>query len=113
MRGFDDPWKICGAHLSIDHWTGNAESSGVNFFMTDMRGGQAREFLDDQIKSRELLAGETVAENQHEFAVFFGKQRQIAFCSTNISGENHPGPQKDEAISLRSISVKYRDSRVA
>ena len=113
MCGFDDPWQICGAHLSVDHRTSNAKSSGVDFFMTDMRGGQAREFLDDQIKPRELLAGKTVIENQHEFAAFFGKQRQIAFRSTNVSGENHPGPQKDQSISLRTISVKYRNSRVA
>ena len=58
-----------------------------------MRGGLAEEFVHDAVKLREFFAGKTLFEDRREFAVPFGKQREIAFGTANVTSQNHRHPQ--------------------
>ena len=91
--GIDGPRKIGGADPIVDDGTGNPEASGANFFVTEVSGGDAREFLGDEIEGGEILAAEALLENRREPSVFFGKEREIAFGAADVTGQYHKSPQ--------------------
>src|SRR6266403_5627051 len=97
----DNPRKIRGSNAAIDHRAGNAESSGNDALLAEMIGRLAREFLDDALKLRELLACEALLEDGRKCAAFFRKERQITLRPANV-------PCKDQLFPLtRPVSKFY------
>src|SRR6266852_9800724 len=91
----DNPRKIRGSNAAIDHRAGNAEASGNDAFLAEMIGRLAREFLDDALKLRELLACEALLEDGRERAAFFRKERQITLRPANVSREDQSSPPSE------------------
>src|SRR5258708_35119269 len=63
VAGLHDPRKICRPHPAVDDRSGNAKPGGGNGFASEAAGRLAREFLDDELEVRELLAGEALLED--------------------------------------------------
>jgi hypothetical protein len=91
--GVNGPGQIGGADTIVDHRAGDAETCGANFFVTEMRCGDASKFLCDEIEGGEILTAETLLENRGEPAASFGKKREIAFCAADVTGQYHEIPQ--------------------
>src|SRR5260370_35800929 len=91
-RGIDDPRKIRRSDGAIDHRPCNAEACGNDAFVAEMFGRLAREFLDDTLELRELLACEALPEDGRERAAFFRKKRQITLRPANIPCKDHLFP---------------------
>ncbi len=83
--GINHPGKIGGADAIVNDRAGDTEARGFDFFSRKMRGSLARELFGDQIKLCEVLAAKALPKNGDEFAVFFGKQREIALGTTDIA----------------------------
>src|SRR5260370_22981147 len=90
--GLHDPGKIGGTHPAVDDWSGDAESGGNNAFLAKMLGHLAREFLDDELELRELLAGEALLEDGRERATLLREERQITLRPANVSREDQASP---------------------
>src|SRR5258708_38621096 len=90
--GVDDPRKIRSSHAAVDHWPGDAEAGCNDPFLAQMIGGLVREFLNDALKSGELLAGEALLENRREGTAFFGEERQITLRAANVLCKDHLFP---------------------
>jgi len=58
-----------------------------------MGSGDAGEFFCDEIELREILAAKALLENGREPATSFGKEREVAFCTADITGQYHEIPQ--------------------
>src|SRR5260370_41845485 len=91
-RGIDDPRKIRRPHAAIDHRPCNAKACGNDAFVAQMIGGLAREFLDDALELRELLACEALLEDGRERAAFFREKRQITLRPANVACKDHLFP---------------------
>jgi hypothetical protein len=87
--GVDDPGKIGGANFVVNDGTGNAEARSGYALAVEMSPSLAGEFFNDEIKSREFLAGETLLENWRELAPFFREQSNIALCAADVARKNH------------------------
>jgi len=87
------PRKIGGADVIVDHRTGDAETGGDDAIRRKMRGGLAREFLNDQVEGREFLASKALLEDRGELPVLLGKKRKVTLRATDISRKDHLFPQ--------------------
>ncbi len=106
------PGKIGGAHAIVDDRTGDAETGGADFFLTEMRGGYSGKFLGDEIEGGEVLAAEALLENGSEPAGLFRKKREVAFGAADVTGQYHEIPQntmkqKTQRCSARKICRTY------
>src|SRR5262249_31779185 len=86
------PGQIGGANAVFNYGTGNAESSGANFFVAQMGSGDAREFLGDEIKLGEVFTAKTLLENRSELGAALGKKREVAFGAAHVASQNHEVP---------------------
>src|SRR5260370_683279 len=92
VAGLHDQRKICRPHPAVDDRSGNAKPGGGNGFASEAAGRLAREFLDDELEVRELLAGEALLEDGREGPTFFREERQITLRPANISCQDHRFP---------------------
>jgi hypothetical protein len=91
--GVNGPGKIGGTDTIVDDGAGDAKACRVDFFVTEMRCGDAGKLFCDEIEGGEILAAETLLENRGESAAFFGKKRKVAFCAADVTGQYHEIPQ--------------------
>ncbi len=91
--GVNGPGQIGGADTIVNDRAGDSETSGTNFFVTEVGSGDTGKFLGNEIEGGEILAAETLLENRDEPAVFFGKKRKVAFCAADVTGQYHEIPQ--------------------
>ena len=54
-----------------------------------MGSGDAGKFFCDEIELREILAAKALLENGCKPAASFGKEREVAFCATDVTGQYH------------------------
>ena len=80
--------------MIFNNGSGYAETGGLDGPALEIRGGLAQEFVNDAIELREFLAGKTLFKDRREFAVLFGKQREIAFRTANVTSQNQPAPPR-------------------
>jgi hypothetical protein len=92
IRSLHNPRKIGGTHAAIDDGASDAESGSNDAFLPKMISGLAREFLDDALELRELLAREALPEDEREVAAFFREERQIALRPANVACEDQMSP---------------------
>src|SRR5260370_15337671 len=100
VAGLHDPRKICRPHPAVDDRSGNAKPCGGNGFASEAAGRLAREFLDDELEVRELLAGEALLEDGSDGATSFRAGRQIILRPANISCQDHRLPPCSESASF-------------
>jgi hypothetical protein len=93
--GIHDPREIGGTDAIVDDRTGNAKTGGAHALLLQTWFGEAGKLAHNQVKLGEFLAGEAMIEDRREFAVLFGKEREIAFRATNIACKNHLVPLYD------------------
>src|SRR5208337_4396426 len=89
MFSVDNPGKIGGVDAVVDHWSGHAKTSGAHLFVAQVRLGLPAKLLHQKIKLRKPLTGEALPVDHLQLPVVFGEERQIAFGTANITGENH------------------------
>ena len=87
--GVYSPGKIRGADAIVDDGTGNAKTGGADFFVAQMGSGDAGKFFRDEIELREILAAKALLENGRKPAASFGKEREVAFCAADVTGQYH------------------------
>jgi hypothetical protein len=88
----DNPGKIRGANPIIEHRTRHAKSRGKNSVGREMRRSLPREFLYDQVKLSEFLAGKALAEDRGEITGTLRKEREIALGSADVACKDHRFP---------------------
>ena len=91
--GVNGPGQIGGADAIVDDGAGDAEACSANFFVTEMRCGDASKFLCDEIEGGEILTAEALLEYGSEPAGFFREKRQVAFGAADVTGQYHEIPQ--------------------
>jgi hypothetical protein len=106
--GIDGPGKIGGADPIVNDRTSDAETSGADFFVAQVRGGYAGKLFGDKIESGEILAAEPLLENGNEPAALFRKKREVAFGAADITGQYHESPQEKRE---NKIMQRQRNNR--
>src|SRR5262249_48578322 len=71
VGGFHNPGEIGGANGVVDHRSSDTEAGSLDALALQMRCGSSGELFDNQLKSREVLAGEALLKNRGELAAFF------------------------------------------
>src|SRR5580700_8721495 len=82
--GIHDPGEIGGADAVVDDRTGDPKTSGAHALLFQTRRGETGKLAHDQVKLGKFLAREAMIEDRREFAVFFGKEREIALRAANV-----------------------------
>jgi hypothetical protein len=85
----DDPRQIRRMDAVVDDRASHAETTRSDFFFSQVRGGAAGKFPNDEIELGEFLAGKAFLKDEFQLAVLFCKERQIAFGAADVACENH------------------------
>src|SRR5216683_2887164 len=83
-----------------------SEKSARLHFLPQMIGGLAREFLDDALELRELLASKALLEDGRERAAFFREKRKITLRPPNV-------PCKDQVFPPPNLLNRFNEPIVA
>src|SRR5262249_16272065 len=64
----DGPRKVGGAHAVVNHRAGDAEPGSADFFVAEVRRGDTRELLGNEIELGKILTAEALLENRSQFS---------------------------------------------